>query len=466
MKPKNAPQYGLSLFQAHFDQILNPNHTLVTLAGQIDWAHFDSTFGESFCETTGAPGKATRLIVGLLYLKYTFDEPDESVVTRWVENPYWQYFCGYTHMQHTCPIHPTSLTKWRQRVDEAKLNELLTQTIEVARREKHLPEREVKQPTVDTTVQEANITYPTDSELLYKAVLKLGKAAKKRGIALRQSYVRVGKAAAIRAARYAHAQQFKRMKREIRKLRTYVGRLIRDIRRKTPEAPKAPGNAVRDEALATLLKRCQKLVDQRQNDSNKLYSLDEPATRCISKGKAHKRYEFGPKVAVATTNRGDWFLAAHLCEGNPYDGHTLKKTLEQVESSTGVALSDVYVDKGYQGHDYKGPAKVHRAGTSQKRETKTTRKRRTRHSAIEPKIGHAKFKNRMRRCYLKGLKGDAANVVLAAAGANMRKLLRRLPCAVLGQAWRLRLALRRLLTRPAPPLPAIRSPGPRLPLAA
>ena len=441
MKPQTPPQDELSLFQAHFDQILNPNHPLVTLAGQIDWAQFDATFGETFCEESGAPAKATRLIVGLLYLKYTFDESDESVLTRWVENPYWQYFCGYTHMQHKCPIHPTSLTKWRQRVDESKLNELLTQTIEVARQQQYLPEREIRQATVDTTVQESNITYPTDSKLLYKAVLKLGKAAKKRGIALRQSYVRVGKAAAIKAARYAHAKQFKRMKREIRKLRTYVGRLIRDIRRKTP---KTPENAVQDVALATLLERCQKLVDQRQNDSNKLYSLDEPETRCISKGKAHKRYEFGQKVALATTNRGDWFLAARLCEGNPYDGHTLKPTLEQVESNTGKALTDVYVDKGYQGHDYKGPAKVHRAGTSQKRETKATRKRRKRRSAIEPKIGHAKFKNRMRRCYLKGLKGDAANVVLAAAGANMRKLLRRLPCAVLGQTWSLRLALRRL----------------------
>ena len=463
MKPKPSPQDALSLFPSDLPPILNPNHPLVTLAGQIDWPQFDATFGESFCETTGAPAKPTRLMVGLLYLKHTFDESDESVVAKWVENPYWQYFCGYTHMQHECPIHPTSLTKWRQRVDETKLNELLTQTIEVARREGHLSEREVKHATVDTTVQESNITYPTDSKLLYKAVLKLGKAAKKRGIALRQSYVRVGKAAAIKAARYAHAKQFKRMKREIRKLRTYVGRLIRDIRRKPA---KNPGQ---DEALSTLLERCQKLVDQVAEGpkaSNKIYSLHEPETRCISKGKAHKRYEFGQKVSLATTNRGDWFLAACLCEGNPYDGHTLKQTVAQVESNTGKALTDVYVDKGYRGHDYDGSAKVHRAGTSQKRETRTTRKRRRRRSAIEPKIGHAKFKNRMRRCYLKGLKGDAANVVLAAAGANLRKLLRRWPCAVLEQAWRLRWALRRLANWLAIPSPAGRTPSPVPTLAA
>jgi IS5 family transposase len=224
----------------------------VTLAGQIDWPKFESPFGATFSETTGAPARATRLLVGLHYLKSTFDESDESVVAKWVENPYWPYFCGYTHMQHEWPIHPTPPTKWRQRIGESQLNELLTQTIEVARREQYLPEREVKQATVDTTVQEANVTYPTDSKLLYKAVRKLGRAARRRGIALRQSYVRVGKAAAIKAGRYAPGKQFNRMKREVRKLRTYMGRWIRDIQRKTP------ANPGQDEALATRFEQCQK----------------------------------------------------------------------------------------------------------------------------------------------------------------------------------------------------------------
>ena len=275
--------------------------------------------------------------------------------------------------------------------------------------------------TVDSTVQESNITHPTDSKLLYKAICKLGRAAKDRGIVLRQSYVRVGQRASIKASRYAHAKQFKRMRRQVRKLRTYVGRLIRDIERKAP---------TKDEALKTLLARCQRLVDQRPTDSNKLYSLHEPEVRCISKGKAHKRYEFGQKVSLATTNRGNWFVAALLCKGNPYDGHTLKRTLARVESNTATALSDVYVDKGYRGHDYDGEAQVHRSGSGSKRATRATRKRRKRRSAIEPKIGHAKTENRMGRCYLKGLAGDAMNVVLAAAGANLAKLLRLLPCAL------------------------------------
>jgi len=423
MKPQSVPTDGLLLFQAHFDQQLNLEHPLIKLANQIDWEAFDRQFDEYYCEDNGAPAKATRLMVGLHYLKHTYNESDESVVARWVENPYWQYFCGYTHLQHECPIHPTSMTKWRQRIGPEKLAELLTQTIKVAVEQKHLPKRELQQVNVDTTVQEKNITHPTDSKLLYKAIVKLGAAAKDRGIPLRQSYVRVGKRASVKAGRYAHARQFKRMRRELRRLRTWTGRMIRDIERKTP----APGS--RDEELSALLELCQRLVDQKPSDSNKLYSLHEPDVRCISKGKAHKRYEFGQKVALATTNRGDWFVGAMLCEGNPYDGHTLDATLEQVESNTGVALTDAYVDKGYRGHDYRGEATVHIAGSGTKRLTGAQRKRRKRRSAIEPKIGHAKHDNRMNRCYLKGLEGDAMNVILATAGANLRKLLRLLPCA-------------------------------------
>jgi len=436
MRPRSTPQDELALFQAHFDQLLNPAHPLVKLANQIDWDQFDDAFGELYCEGNGAPAKATRLMVGLHYLKHAFNQSDESLIERWVENPYWQYFCGYTFMQHQLPIHPTSMTKWRQRIGQERLVVLLKQTITVAIEQKHLPESELKQVNVDTTVQEKNITHPTDSKLLYKAIVKLGVAAKERGIVLRQSYVRVGQRASIKAGRYAHARQFKRMRRELRKLRTWTGRLIRDIIRKT-DTPGTGGvggvggvgGGNRDEQLTQLLELCQRLVDQKPSDSDKLYSLHEPQVRCISKGKAHKRYEFGQKVAVATTNRRDWFVGALLCEGNPYDGHTLNATLEQVESISGVPLTDAYVDRGYRGHDYRGEAQVHIDGSGAKRLTRTQRKRRRRRSAIEPKIGHAKHDNRMNRCYLKGLEGDAMNVILAAAGANFRKLLRLLPCA-------------------------------------
>ncbi len=414
MKPKPQSRDAFELFQAHFDQLLNPGHELIMLANKIDWSGLEAGFVDTYHPDFGAPAKAIRLMVGLHYLKYAFDESDESLVDRWVENPYWQYFCGYTHMQHACPIHPTSMTKWRNRVGVERLEALLKETIVLAVREKHLPKSDLARVTVDTTVQEKNITHPTDSKLLYKAIRKLSDAAKSRGIPLRQSYVRVGKQAAVMASRYAHAKQFKRMQRRVRKLRTYVGRLIRDIRRKATDM---------DEGLATLLVRADRIRSQKLKDKNKLYSLHEPDVQCISKGKAHKRYEFGQKIALATTNRSNWIVASALMKGNPYDGHTLNETLTTVERVTGVAVTDTYVDKGYRGHGYAGEAEVHIAGQRKKNTTRTECNRRRRRSAIEPKISHLKSDHRMGRCFLARLCGDAINAVLAAAGSNLRKLL-------------------------------------------
>ena len=426
MKPKPQPRDAFQLFQAHFDQMLNPEHELIQLARKIDWPRLDAAFAGSYSPDMGAPAKATRLMVGMQYLKYTFNESDESVVAHWVENPYWQYFCGYTHMQHECPLHPTSLSRWRGRVGPERLEELLKETIHLAMREKQLTQRDLQQVNVDTTVQEKNVTYPTDSKLLYKAVVKLVAAAKSRGIWLRQSYIRVGKKAAVMAGRYAHAKQYRRMRRQLRKLRTYVGRLIRDIRRQAPAI---------DEHLETLLSRADRIRQQQPQDSHKLYSLHEPEVQCISKGKAHKRYEFGQKVALATTNRSNWIVASRMVENNPYDGHTLAATITSVESNTGVSITDAYVDKGYRGHDYTGSAQIHVAGQRSQGCSRSERRRRRRRSAIEPKIGHLKSDHRMDRCFLAGLRGDAINAVLAAAGANLRKLLRRFFYALICWLW-------------------------------
>ena len=414
MKPKAQQQDTFELFQAHFDQLLDPNHELIQLAKKIDWPRFDAAFADCYSADMGAPAKATRLLVGLHYLKYTFNESDESLVARWVENPYWQYFCGFTHMQHKWPIHPTSMTKWRNRVGQERLEELVKETIRVAIEGKHLPKKDLKCVTVDTTVQEKNITFPTDSKLLYKAICKLVEAAKARGIRLRQAYTRIGKSAAVKTGRYAHARQFKRMRREVRKLRTYVGRLVRDIGRKASKI---------DDELGDLLKLADRIRNQQPKDAKKVYSLHEPEVQCISKGKAHKRYEFGQKVAVATTNRSNWIVACQLMKNNPYDGHTLAATLTAIEDVTGVPVSDAYVDKGYRGHDYTGDAEIHIAGKGKKNATRSERKRRKRRSAVEPKIGHLKSDHRMGRCFLAGLAGDAINAVLASAGSNMRKLL-------------------------------------------
>lgn len=416
MKPKPQPLDAFQLFQAHFRQILNFEHPLIQLADKIDWPRFDTAFADSYSEEMGAPGRAIRLMVGLQYLKYAFDESDESVVERWVENPYWQYFCGFTHMQHEAPIDPSSLSRWRKRVGAERLKQLLRETIALGVREGEIRQADLAQITVDTTVQEKNITHPTDSRLLYTAIRKLVEAAQARGLPLRQSYLRVGKRAAAKVSRYAFAKQYRRMQRELRRLRTWTGRLIRDVRRKagTP-----------DVELVAILERAERIRRQQPQDSHKIYSWHEPEVLCLSKGKARQRYEFGQKVALATTNRSNWIVAAELMPHNPYDGHTLAATLQAVESLTDIPITDVYVDKGYRGHGCRGAARVHIAGTASKHLPRSERRRRRRRSAIEPKIGHLKSDHRVRRCYLSRPEGDAINIVLAAAGANLRKLLRR-----------------------------------------
>ena len=428
MKPRSRTDAAqLDLFKAQFSQILNPDHPLLILAEKIDWKRFDVALADCFCPDFGAPALSTRLMVGLLYLKHAFNESDESLLERWVENPYWQAFCGFTTMQHEVPIHPTSLVKWRQRVGADKLAELLKETLALAVREQEVTPGELQQVNVDTTVQEKNITHPTDSKLLHRAIEKVVAAARKRGITLRQSYKRKAKTAAMMAGRYAHARQFKRMRRELRKLKTWLGRVLRDVGRKIPRP---------DEPLQKLFTLCQRVHAQEPTDTGKLYSLHEPDVVCISKGKAHKRYEFGQKVALATSNRGNWIVGVQVCAGGPYDGHTLTSTLEHVEATIGLPVKAAFVDKGYRGHGYEGSATIHVSGSSSRHLSRTVKKRRKRRSAIEPKIGHLKQDHRMGHCFLRGLHGDAINAVLAAAGSNLRKLLGRLLLALFLRRWR------------------------------
>lgn len=421
MKPKPQPADSFQLFQAQFSQILNREHPLVRLSDQIDWQKFDLAFEGSYRADLGAPAKAMRLMAGMHYLKYAFNESDESLVERWLENPYWQYFCGFTHMQHEAPLDPSSLSRWRKRVGPQQLELLLKETIDLAQRAKHLRPQDLTQLNIDTTDQEKNITHPTDSKLLHTAIRKLVAAARGQGVQLRQSYERVSKKAAMMAGRYAHARQFGRMRRELRRLRTWVGGVIRDITRKVAQ-PSAD--------LQVVLQGAERIRSQQQKDSPKIYSWHEPEVQCISKGKARQRYEFGQKVALATTNRSNWIVAARLMPNNPYDGHTLAATLSAAKSITGRDVADAYVDKGYRGHGCSESTRVHVAGAKSKRATRAERRRCRRRSAIEPKIGHLKSDHRVDRCFLTKLTGDAINIVLAAAGSNLRKLLRRLVFAL------------------------------------
>jgi IS5 family transposase len=431
MRPKQQePTRSGDLFRARLDQIIDMKHETVQLAHTIAWSWIDDEVAPLFSDK-GRPGLPTRFAVGLLLLKHIYGLSDEQVCDRWVENPYFQYFTGEEFFQHRFPHERSDLTHWRKRIGE-KLDKLLAESLRVAHATGALKTNDMARVTVDTTVQPKNITFPTDAKLVHAAIKGLNRLAGKHAVALRQSYVRVAKRAAMMAGRYAHAKQFNRHNRELRFLRTRLGRLIRDIARKIK------GNDALESVFAAPLSRASRIRSQKQRQRGwKLYSFHAPEVECIGKGKANAPYEFGVKVSLTTTNArakgGQFILHAKALPGNPYDGHTLKDVIEETQALTGREIERIYVDKGYRGHHAPNPWRVFRSGQKRgvfgaiKRELK-------RRSAIEAVIGHAKNDGHLGRNYLKGRHGDAANAVLSAIGHNFRLIL----------AW-LRMLLRLLL---------------------
>jgi transposase, IS5 family len=274
-------------------------------------------------------------------------------------------------------------------------------------------------PAVALQRREA-VTHPTDSKLLHRGIEILGRLARRHGVRLRQSYVRVARRARVEAARLMHAGRRRQAEREVRRLRTWLGRMVRDVGRKIA------GKADVEVVFAMPLERINRLLRQRREDKKKLYSLHAPEVECLAKGKAHVRFEFGVKVSLATTNArapgGQFVVGIRALPGTPYDGHTLAAQIEETEQLTGVRIERAYVDRGYRGHD----ADRRRVFISRQKRglTPTIRRELRRRSAIEPVIGHTKADGLLGRNFLLGTDGDAINAVLAGAGHNLR-LLRR-----------------------------------------
>jgi IS5 family transposase len=410
------------LFGPRLEEIINLRHPLVRLAVEIDWQFLAGRFSSVCRVGPGQPPLPSRLMAGLLILKHMHNLSDEALCDRWVENPYFQYFCGEVVFQHAAPFDRSSLTRWRQRLGEEQIAALLQESLSVAHRAGAIETKDLERVVVDTTVQEKAVTHPTDARLIHRAIEKLVDLAKREGVDLRQSYLRLAKRAAIMVGRYTHAHQFKRARRELKFLRTRLGRVIRDIRRKIEGDP-----ALEDRfgPLLDLALRVR-LQEQRQRGP-KVYSLHAPEVECIGKGKARAPYEFGCKVSIATPvtapKGGQFVLHVKALHGNPYDGHTLGPVIASLERLTGVPVRCIHGDKGYRGHTYPDRFRVWISGQV-RRVTKAIRREMRRRAAIEPVIGHLKDDHRMRRNYLKGRDGDRVNAVLAAAGHNF-SLLRR-----------------------------------------
>lgn len=439
-------------FRSRIDHMIDLRHPLAVLASRMPWQEIEARvaqvfsrkgragvampdldlFGEQVQRATvpsnaGRPRVPLRIMIALLYLKHAFNESDEGVVERWGETPTWQFFSGQAYFEHHRPCDATTLVKFRQLLGEEGVEELLAQTINVAVQLKLIKPQELARVIVDSTVQHKSIAHPTDSRLLETARVKLVEAAKDAGIDLKQTFSKEGKELGRKAGRYAHARQFKRMRRAIKRQRTIVARLQREIGRKAS----AIGAAVR-EALGETLEKAQRIVAQSGqrkavDGQPKLYAWHAPEVDCISKGKARQPYEFGVKVGIASTLHGNLIVGARAFHGNPYDGHTLNEQLEQATilmQDSRAKPATAFVDLGYRGVDADNPEVhiVHRGKV--KRISEQERKQLRRRQAIEPIIGHLKSDHRMDRCHLKGVQGDRLHAVLCAAGYNIQWLLR------------------------------------------
>ncbi len=405
-REKSKSQLG---FYSTFEEQLDHRHPLYILAGQIHWQEFENAFSKHYSQTMGAPSKPIRLMVSLLILKQLRNLSDESVVEQWSENVFYQYFSGEQFYASRKPCVPTELVEFRKRIGEEGIELIFKESIRING-------KDGKNDTLsaDTTVQEKNITFPTDDKLYKKIINKCLSIAEKENIELRQSYTQTVKKLSI-------IQRMKKKKggnaiarKASKKIKTIAGRLTRELERKlSPESLENWGND---------LELFKIILSQKKEDSNKIYSLHEPQVKCFSKGKEHKKYEFGSKVSLLITQKNGVIVGAMNFTENLHDSKTLPQALEQHERLTGIKAKEIYVDRGYP-----GPKQINETQIClpkpNKNITRTQRKKHSRRAAIEPTIAHLKNDYRMARNFLKGSFGDAVNVMLAASAMNFKRMM-------------------------------------------
>ena len=399
----------MGLFHGLSDQ-LDQKHPLYQLANAINWNIFDDAFKEHYSEKMGAPAKPIRLMVSLLILKYVRNLSDENLVEQWAENCYYQYLSGEQHFQSHLPCVPTELIAFRKRIGEAGMELILKESIRINKSDDNDTSGAVV--SVDTTVQEKNITYPTDDKLYKKIIKKCWTIADKESIDLRQSYTRSVKKLSCLQRFKTRKNGSKQARKANKKIQIIAGRLVREIARKLPL-----------EGLGTylpMLKLFQRVLSQKRADTDKIYSLHEPNVKCYSKGKEHKKFEFGSKASVLIDQASGIIMGALNFTQSLHDSKTLPEVLEQYERLNGQEAKEVFVDRGYKGIKQYKASKIY-VPIPDKNITKNQRQKHGRRAAIEPVIGHLKQDYRLCRNYLKGIFGDNINIILAAAAMNFKR---------------------------------------------
>ena len=414
-----------NLFKVLLRDIVYPQHELILLRDAIDWERFEKVLEPVYCQNNGRPSIPVRTMVGLMMLRTMYGLSDQEVLDGWVENPYWQSFCGGTFFEHEPPTDQSIMSRWRSRVGETGVTEMLKESVAAAVRSKVAKRRDFEKVNIDTTVQEKNVRFPTDARTLDRARERVVAVGEKLGIRFKRTYVRKGKTMLRKHSGYVKAKQFNRAENAVRTLKQYLRNVI-DFAESQPVVPRNTRELGLIVTLQEYVARSRRLLAQDRDTpgKDKIYSFHEPQVECIAKGKVHTRYEFGVKASFVTASRTNWVLGAMAIPGNPYDGNTLAEVLKQAESICGTKPGHAYCDLGYRGHNYTGDIDIQVVSRFRKKRPRALLRWWKRRSAIEPVIGHIKSDHGMDRNMLAGSTGDRLNAMLAGVGFNLLKLMK------------------------------------------
>lgn len=411
MMGKSPNQRQRNLFNPLLSEFIDMQHELVKLAEKLDWKYFEAEFSDLYSQV-GQPSVPVRMMVGCLILKQMYNLGDETLAKAWVMNPYMQYFCGEAHFQHRFPFDPSDFVHFRKRIGAQGVEKIFRQSVLI-----HGEDAQEKVQLSDTTVQGNNITYPTDAKLYKKVIDECNRLAKEYGVRQRQTYVHKSKDLLRDCYNPGHPRRKKKAHASLRKLRTIAGRQVRELVR---ELPAQILDQVR-ERIALF----EKILNQMQSDSNKIYSTHKPFTVCISKGKAHKPYEFGHKVGITVGAKKLIITSVETFEENLHDSKTIEPLLDQMEKNGFNKPQEIVYDRGGRGKsEIKGtkistPTKALKTDSAYQKSKK--RKKFRRRAAIEPVIGHLKSDFRMAENYLLHKSSLKMNALLSASAWNFKK---------------------------------------------